>query len=202
MTPPDYTGLPPEPLELVEPPLEDGLVDTTPSVSFPAGSEVLAQLHHVDGPVERYALSFSEATEPFAAVGGDSAEARMMLDHSGELRIGNPNDVLGAWQVEVIEDVPPTIAFGAEPAVTQRQVLRFAFEAVDDYGVSSIALHLSRPGRADDAERIELIQPAEGAVELSDAAYLDLTPHPWSGLPVEVMLEAVANASDRSVQQY
>ncbi|MGI9510028.1 MAG: DUF4175 family protein, partial [Geminicoccaceae bacterium] len=66
VTPPDYTGLPAEALELVEPPLEDGLIDTTPSVSFPAGSEVLAQLHHVDGPVERFALSLSETAEPFA----------------------------------------------------------------------------------------------------------------------------------------
>lgn len=191
MTPPDYTGLPAEALELDEPPLENGLIDITPSVSFPAGSEVLAQLHHVDGPVERYALSLPDRAEPFVAAGGGSAEARLVLEKSGELTVGNQSDVLGIWQVDAIEDVPPTIAFDAEPAVTQRQVMRFAFEAADDYSVKSIALHLNRPGRPDDAERIELIQPADGATELNDAAYLDLTPHPWSGLSVEVRLEAV-----------
>ncbi len=191
VTPPDYTGLPAEALEQGEPLLDESLIDAASLVSFPAGSEVLAQLHHIDGPVERFALSLAEDAEPFNAVGGESAEARVTLDRSGELRIGNQNDVLGVWQVEVIEDAPPTIAFSADPAVTQRQVMRFAFEAEDDYGVNSIVLHLGRPERPDAVERIELIQPADGTTELDDAAYLDLTPHPWSGLPVEVKLEAV-----------
>jgi len=191
VTPPAYTGLAAEVLEHDVTPVEDGLIDLTPSVSFPAGSEVLAQLHHVDGMVERYALSLADQAAPFTAVGGASAEAKMTLDRSGELRIGDQEDVLGLWQVETVEDQPPAIAFAAEPAVTQRQVMRFAFEASDDYGVASIALHLNRPGRADDGERLELVQPAEGATALNDAAFLDLTPHPWSGLPVEVKLEAL-----------
>ncbi|MEL6962316.1 MAG: DUF4175 family protein, partial [Pseudomonadota bacterium] len=191
VTPPDYTGLPAEPLDVSETPLGEALIDVTSFVSYPRGSEVLAQLHHVDGPVERYALSLSDRAEPFAAVGGASAEARVELEQSGELRIGTPNDTLGVWQVDVVDDMPPTVGFTDDPAVTQRQVMRFAFEAADDYGVSSIALHLNRPGRLDESERIELVQPAEGATDLDDSAYLDLTPHPWSGLPVEVKLEAV-----------
>ena len=191
VTPPEYTGLPAEPLEVSDPTLGESLIDVTSFVSFPRGSEVLAQLHHVDGPAERYALSLAESALPFAAVGGASAEAKVALERSGELRIGTPTEALGIWQVDVVEDTPPTIALAEDPAMTQRQVMRFAFEAADDYGVSSIALHLSRPGRADGAERIELVQPAEGATELNDAAYLDLTPHPWSGLPVEVKLEVL-----------
>ena len=35
------------------------------------------------------------------------------------------------------------------------------------------------------------MRPAGGATEIDDAAYLDLTPHPWAGLPVVVRLEAV-----------
>ncbi len=190
VSPPDYTGLPAESLEIERPVAEDGLIDTTPSISFPNGSEVLAQLHHVDGPVERYALDFAGGTEPFSAVGGESAEARVRLDRSGELRIGDREDVFGVWQVEVVADAPPTVAFAEDPAVTQRQVMRFALQAGDDYGITSIALHLARPGRQDEGERIELIQPADGVTEIDDAAYLDLTPHPWSGLPVEIRLEA------------
>ena len=191
VTPPDYTGLPAESLEVIPTDLAEGLIDLTPFIQFPTGSEVLAQLHHVDGPVERFALSLSERTEPFVAVGGASAEARVTLDRSGELKVGNQKDLLGAWRVDVLEDAPPSIAFAGDPAVTQRQVMRFALTAEDDYGVSSIALHINRPGRLEEAERVELIQPAEGATEIDDAAYLDLTPHPWSGLPVEVKLEAV-----------
>ena len=192
VNPPDYTGLAPEPLDVVVPLLgDDGLIDITPSLSFPVGSEVLAQLHHVDEAIERFALSLGEGTEPFQSIGSKSAEARLALDQSGKLRVGSQEEVLGAWDLDIVPDNPPEIALAEPPAATQRQVMRFQFEASDDYGINSIALHLKRPGRDDDVERIELIQPAEGATEIDDAAYLDLTPHPWSGLPVELRLEAV-----------
>ena len=192
VNPPDYTGLDPEPLDIVEASVgEDGLIDTRPKRQFPAGSEVLAQLHHLDETIERYALSLGESAQPFAAVGSRSAEARLVLNDSGELRVGSQEEVFGLWDIEILQDAPPEIALSEPPAATQRQVMRFQFEARDDYGVNSIALHLKRPGREDDGERIELIQPAEGATEIDDAAYLDLTPHPWSGLPVELRLEAV-----------
>ena len=35
------------------------------------------------------------------------------------------------------------------------------------------------------------MRPAGGTTELDDATYLDLTPHPWAGLPVVVRLEAI-----------
>ncbi len=192
VNPPDYTGIAPEPLG-IEAPLvsEDGSIDAAPVLSFPTGSEVLAQLHHVDEAIERYALSLGESAEPFAAVASNSAEARLVLDRSGKLRVGSQEEVLGSWDLDVLPDNVPLITLSEAPAATQRQVMRFQFEATDDYGVVSIALHLKRPGRDESGERLELIQPADGAVEISDSAYLDLTPHPWSGLPVELRLEAV-----------
>ena len=85
--------------------------------------------------------------------------------------------------------------FGADPAATQRQVMRFRVRSPRTTMASnSIALHLEAVpiGREGDGERIELIQPAEGANgDSMMPAYLDLTPHPWSGLPVELRLEAV-----------
>ena len=192
VNPPDYTGLAPEPLDIEMPMLsEDGTVDVTPSRRFPVGSEVLAQLHHVDEAIERFALSSGDKAEPFASAGGKSAEARLILERSGQLRVGSQEEVLGAWDLDVLPDNPPEIALSEPPAATQRQIMRFQFQAQDDYGVDSIALHLKRPRRDGDGEYIELMQPAEGATDIDDAAYLDLTPHRWSGLPVELRLRAM-----------
>ena len=63
--------------------------------------------------------------------------------------------------------------------------------------MASIALLMNRPGDEDQVERIELMRPAGGATEIDDAAYLDLTPHPWAGLPVVVRLEAVDGIDQR-----
>ena len=70
-------------------------------------------------------------------------------------------------------------------------MLRSHFQASDDYGLTSIALLLARPGQGEEPERIELMRPAGGTTELDDSSYLDLTPHPWAGLPVIVRLEAM-----------
>ena len=56
--------------------------------------------------------------------------------------------------------------------------------------VTSIALLISRVGHDDQVERIELMRPAAGTTKIDDAGYVDLTPHPWAGLPVVARLEA------------
>jgi uncharacterized protein (TIGR02302 family) len=192
VTPPAYTGRPPMALEAAAPPSGAEVTAGPPvAVSIPAGSEVLAQIHHLTEAAEQFALSLDQATEPFASVGDGSASAGLTLERSGELRVGRPGETLGAWLIEAIPDRAPAIELAAQPAVTQRSVLRFAFNADDDYGIGSVALLLARPGDEANAERIELMRPASGVTKLSDAAYQDLTAHPWAGLTVAVQLEAV-----------
>ena len=192
ITPPDYTDQPPYALDVTAPVAlsETVSIGIPQGVDVPAGSELLAQVHHADDAVEQYGVTIGDVTEPFTAAGRGSAEAHLILEQSGRLTIGSPREALGVWDVEIIPDQPPEIAFAEPPAATHRNVMRFGFEAVDDYGVASIVLVMNRPGQEEEAERIELIQPARGAVDIDDAAYLDLTPHPWSGLAVEMRLEA------------
>ena len=132
-------------------------------------------------------------TEPFAAIGEDSAEAS--LDHRALGRscvIGSAGETLGSWRSRRSPTRPPTIAFAEPPAATHRGVLRSQFQASDDYGVDQHRACCST-GRAKARSRsgIELMRPAGGTTEMDDSAYLDLTPHPWAGLPVVVRLEAV-----------
>jgi hypothetical protein len=197
ITPPTYTGRPPLRLETAAP-----AAQTIPvPVSVPAGSEVLAQLHHFRGPVERFSVALDEARHAFNATGEDSAEATFTIERSGQLAIAGPGETLDSWTIEVIPDVAPEIAFAEPPAATHRGVLRSHFQASDDYGVTSIALLLARPGEGEEPERIELMRPAGGTTELDDASFLDLTPHPWAGLPVIVRLEALDALDQRGLSE-
>ena len=191
VTPPTYTGRPPLRLQAAPPPTAEATVQEPQQVEVPAGSEVLAQLHHFRAAAERFALAFDEERRAFTAIGEDSAEATLTIERSGQLTITGPGETLNTWTIVAIPDHAPEIAFAEPPAATHRGVLRSHFQASDDYGLTSIALLLARPGQGEEPERIELMRPAGGTTELDDSSYLDLTPHPWAGLPVVVRLEAM-----------
>ena len=78
-------------------------------------------------------------TKPFAAIAEESAEASLVIDRSGQLRVGSASEELGVWQVEAVArsaaDHRVRRAAGGNPA--GRAAL--AFQAGDDYGVTSIA---------------------------------------------------------------
>jgi uncharacterized protein (TIGR02302 family) len=105
---------------------------------------------------------------------------------------------LGAWQVSVLPDEPPTVAFLRKPAPSQRKALRMEVEASDDYGVAKVLARVSRSGAvAEDSALaklppIELDLPVAGTNQKSvrSVSFHDLTPHPWAGLPVNIQLTA------------
>jgi uncharacterized protein (TIGR02302 family) len=191
ITPPTYTGRPPLSLTATPPnPDPEAAAPAATQVSVPAGSEVMAQLHHLAGDAAGHTLSLEGQRQPFAAVGPASAEARLVIEGSGELAVGSTAGPLGAWQIDAIPDQPPEIAFTGQPGATQRGTLRTEFTAEDDYGIVGIALLMSRPESSDTVERMELMRPGSGATAIQDSSYLDLTPHPWAGLPVTLQLQA------------
>ncbi|MDH3770844.1 MAG: DUF4175 domain-containing protein, partial [Nitrospirota bacterium] len=147
VTPPTYTGRPPIRLEVEAPSVDETVVAPEPSVvALPAGSEALAQLHHLAAAAEAYTLGLDEHQEPFAAVGENSAEASLLIERSGQLRVGSATEDFGSWLIEAVPDQVPEIDFAEPPSATQRGALRSHFAATDDYGVISVALLLSRSG--------------------------------------------------------
>jgi hypothetical protein len=97
VTPPLYTGLPPMRLEAERPAAgEPVVVREPPRVEVPAGSEALAQLHHLADPAEEFAIGLDRHAQPFVEIAEGSAEASMVLERSGELRIGSDNEELGS----------------------------------------------------------------------------------------------------------
>ncbi len=185
VTPPAYTR---------KPPLGAEQTAATERLVVPSGSEALAQLHHLpegSDPAAARLVAPGQEPRPLAALGPGSGEVRVALGESGRLSILGPDGrELAGWSLEVLPDQAPTVSFVDEPKVTHRGVLRIAFEAGDDYGVSEIALELATTTRPEETERLPLAKTQPRPGRLASAAYSDLLAHPFAGLPVRLRLVA------------
>jgi uncharacterized protein (TIGR02302 family) len=179
LTPPDYTGLPPQFLQ------RD--YQGAP-IAVPTGSAVLAQIH---GGHNAPALKFDRAATEFTRVDAQNFKVSAVVTEGHKLTVEQDGAVVAAWPIAVVPDQPPTIAFASPPQPTQRGALRLEYQAGDDYGIENVKAVITRPGGPPD-EKIELDLPLPGA-HLKDAkaaSFHDLTPHVWAGLPVEIRLRA------------
>ncbi|HEX8374749.1 MAG TPA: DUF4175 family protein, partial [Geminicoccaceae bacterium] len=105
ITPPAYTR---------RPPLGAEQTRGQTSLTVPAGSVALVQLHHQTpgGSALAPRAAFGEAAEvPFTELGAGSAEARVELGRDGQLvvRDGSGGE-LASWFFHVAPDAPPTVA--------------------------------------------------------------------------------------------
>ncbi|HTZ36042.1 MAG TPA: TIGR02302 family protein [Stellaceae bacterium] len=186
VTPPDYTGLPPQFLR----------ADTQGTVRIPTGSQLLAQIHGGQGLPR---LSIDDQSSDFTAVDRHNFRAASVLTKGQALTVSQGGTTLGRWPIEIIPDNPPVTSFAEPPKATPRAALKLDYEASDDYGVESVKAVIRRqdadltdkPGNKP-GNTIELDLPLPG-LHLKEAratSYQDLSPHPWAGLPVEITLVA------------
>jgi uncharacterized protein (TIGR02302 family) len=179
VTPPDYTGLPPQ-----------FLPSTTPDqpIAVPTGSTVLAQVQGGHAPP---ILRIDDKSAEFTRIDERNFKGSATIAGGSKLAVEQDGRTLGTWPIAIVPDLPPTIAFAKPPQHSQRAVLRLEYLAGDDYGVEGAKAIIARPG--DNGEPIVLDLPLPGAhlKEARDASYHDLTAHPWAGLPVDIHLEAV-----------
>jgi len=178
ITPPDYTGLPPQFLRGGE----------KGTIQVPTGSALIAQVHGGSGVPK---LAIDGKAQEFEAIDRDNFHFATTLSAGTRLALDQGGRVLGTWPIAIVPDNPPTIDFAEPPKGTARAVLRLHYQAADDYGIERVKAVIRRPDAAD-AAPIELDLPLPG-LHLKDAdatSYHDLSPHPWAGLPVEVQLAA------------
>jgi uncharacterized protein (TIGR02302 family) len=180
VSPPEYTGLPPQFLAQAAPAAQP--------VAVPVGSTVLAQVHG-GGAVPQLLLD-AQASD-FTRIDDSNFKGGATITAGKQLAVMQDGKALGAWPITVIPDLPPTVAFAKPPSHTDRGVLRLEYKAADDYGVESVKAQIRRKDDAS-GEMLAFDLPLPGQ-HLKDAAatsYHDLTPHPWAGLPVEITLIA------------
>lgn len=177
ITPPAYTRLPPLYLG------EQGQAPGQP-LRIAAGSTVMVRLHGVSAG----ALAFGETTVPLDAIEDGNFAGEVPVQAGPSLRLLDGSSEIAAWPLEVLADAPPIVAFSAPPSATERQALRLAYLARDDYGIAGVQLHLRLAGRGE-----PLVIPLGGATgrpEAKSTTFRDLTAHPWAGLEVTLELSA------------
>jgi uncharacterized protein (TIGR02302 family) len=191
VTPPDYTGLPPQFLR----------PENRQTIAVPIGSTLLAQVHG-GGSVPR--LSIDRSTQDFATTDKQDFQAHATLTAGKRIEVAQGGIVLGGWPIRIIPDRPPVVAFAKPPEATVRQALRIDYRASDDYGVERVKAVIWRPGDKS-GDKIELEMPLPGLhlKQAESTSYHDLTPALWAGLPVEIRLKlperAFANPVARAI---
>jgi uncharacterized protein (TIGR02302 family) len=189
----------------VEPPAHTGrpslyLNDITQAgLSVPEGSQVTVRLYgevgalRIDETVSARTGEVPPATESsqtFAIV----QDGRLAIEGAGGR----------AWDVTVIPDAPPEIAFDGPIERSPAGEMQQPFLATDDYGVVAgeavVELDLAAVDRRHglvaepeprEALRLDLPMPITGSrTEIREVLVEDIAQHPWAGLPVRITLSA------------
>ena len=184
--PPPYTGLAPIYLPAGE----------HQAIAVPIGSILNLRAH---GAAHAPGVSIGDMHPPrFAGEAGEYA-ATAKLTHDGRVRVQASGHRIGAWTLTVIPDHVPVIAFTAPPSVTERDAVKFAFKASDDYGVTSARVVIRPHGKPGAPLVVDL--PISPAKTVAETSYSDLTGHPYAGLMVDAHLEARDGAGQMGVSK-
>ncbi|MBV9572219.1 MAG: DUF4175 domain-containing protein [Alphaproteobacteria bacterium] len=159
-------------------------------IAVPAGSMLALRVHGGRGEPQVTFAPRAEHVPAFSGQGQDySSNAKIARDET--VRVLSGAQVLASWRLKAVPDEAPSIAFAQPPGRTERDAVKFALTAGDDYGVIS-ARALIRPVQKSKARRtlvVDLPLSSQGKT-LNDTVYRDLTAHPYAGLDVTITLEA------------
>jgi len=180
LTPPDYTGLPPQFLSAAMP--------AAAPIAVPAGSTLLAQVHGGRNPPR---LKIDDHASDFTRVDDSNFKNSAAITAGKHIAIDQDGRSLGSWPIQVVPDLPPQVTFARPPSRSARMALRLDYTAGDDYGVESVKAILHR---ADDpggpALTLNLPLPGQHLKDARATDYTDLTANLWAGLPVQIELQA------------
>ncbi len=209
ISPPDYTGKAPQFLVRAAP-LEKG---TAAPVTVPAGSIFHARLTDTPGGPRR---------RPRAILATEVGQHRLSVSNSdGAYTVTAPlteNSALSLkvrgqeiiWPIEVLSDTPPTVRWSSPPEIEGGTRTMLFVEVEDDYGVAAatLSLRLAVPlNRPPDAPT-----PAEDTITAAETmaipalrgpagarrVALDLTDHPWAGLPISLAVTVIDGAGQQA----
>lgn len=159
-------------------------------VAVPAGSTLALRVHGARiGP--RALITPRSPRAPAFTGNGDDYSGNAKVTRSETVGIVAGVQQLASWRIKSIPDQAPSVAFAQPPSPTERDSVKFAFTAGDDYGVVS-ARALIRPAHHDKNVRtliVDLPLSSQGKT-VNDTVYRDLTGDPYAGLEVSIVLEA------------
>ncbi|HTO40417.1 MAG TPA: DUF4175 family protein, partial [Rhizomicrobium sp.] len=157
------------------------------TITVPEGS--LAQLRvHNAGTRPRVSMEAADNARFDGKAGEYSASVKLV--RSGALRVRADGVRLGQWQVRIVPDMSPVIAFAHKPEKTPQNALKLSFTAGDDYGVVAVRARITPVGRKAKPLEIDLALTDTSAKTLSQTVFRDLTDHPYAGMEVDIVLLA------------
>jgi len=161
-------------------------------LSVPAGSVLNLRVHGADHR--------PSATLDGIRFEGDKGEfaGAAALRESDHIRVRAGGHTIGSWKVAVIPDKPPVIGFAAAPQTTERQSLKLTYRASDDYGVTQARAIIKPHNRPGEPLVVDLQVPERSAKPVTLTSFRDLTEHPYAGLSVDITLEAMDAAGNRT----
>ncbi len=179
--PPAYTG---------EAPIYLPRGDAAKAITAPVGSTLALRVHGARAqpqalfaPNSDRAPRFTGQAEDYSANGKITGNQTVSVNADGQ--------TLGRWRIRAIPDEPPAIAFASKPGKTERNALKIAFTAADDYGVTSARALIRPVNHRKNNEVLALDLPLSSTAKtLTQTVYRDVTSHPYAGLEVEMTLEA------------
>jgi uncharacterized protein (TIGR02302 family) len=192
ITPPAYTNLPPRLLASAD----TDAVNAGPAdgpITVPVGSVLLAQVSDSRRAPD---LRIGEALRELEPVTERAWRAEATLETVGRqpVTIARGSTALGAWDIEVIDDRAPEIAFAEAPSATGGNALQLGYESTDDYGITAVTGRVTWPESAGPSRiapvTLELPLPRPRPERGGGAGTFDLTAHPWAGLVVDIQLFA------------
>ncbi len=127
------------------------------------------------------------------SLGKDSYQADADLSAGGSLALNRGGRSVASWQLTVVPDLDPVVSFPEGPGGTRARIpqLRLPWEATHVYGVASLQAEIRLRDREDAAPLLVPIPlPGLAPKSAKGARIVDLTPHPWAGLPVTGRLVA------------
>lgn len=219
ITPPAYTGMAPlfpirmaeaarkQAQEAAKAQPKDGADDAKTAapepgpvlIKVPVGSTLTAQLHGQGATprllIESGAASGRAAETPFTRVDDSHAKLETTLKTGGMMSVERGGATLGRWNVVIVPDLPPTIAFDGKPQATPQATLRLSYKAGDDFGLAKVTAEIRRSYEkgaviGKEMTALELALPGRNAKSASETGFYDLAPHKWAGLPVVMELVA------------
>jgi uncharacterized protein (TIGR02302 family) len=178
VTPPAYTGAPPQFLKA-----EGG------AVAVPAGS----RLHMVfSGSANPPELRLSGSAHAFARMDAQSHALELPLTEGGALVLKRDGRDVAQWALTLTPDAPPVVTWDPSPARAGRGLgLRLPWRAEDDWGLVALRVELrlkQRPSAPPVTQDMPL--PGGAPRQAQGAAQHDFSAHPWAGLEVEARLFA------------
>ncbi|HEY3847972.1 MAG TPA: DUF4175 domain-containing protein [Acetobacteraceae bacterium] len=179
ITPPAYTHLAPV---FLKP--EGG---SAGGVSVPAGSHLTIS---VTGGSGMPTLLLDTSGSEFRALDKGSFQADRDLTQGGRLSVRRNGRELAGWDLAVVVDRPPSVAWTEPPAAAATsQETRLPWTVSDDYGVVSLQAELRLKDRPRASPLVVSIPLPGGSPKAAHGVnQQDLTAHPWAGLPVTARL--------------